>query len=48
MLVSFVAGHNDAGKAKMVTDLTNSVKPLQTYLNENAGRLRFMALLSPT
>lgn len=32
----------------MVTDLSTSMQPLQAYLNENAGRLRFMALLSPT
>lgn len=31
-----------------LTPLTDSLEPLMAYFNEQAGRLRFVALLSPT
>lgn len=43
-----VMGHINRDKSALVKNLTDSMQPLQAYFNENAGRLRFMALLSPT
>lgn len=31
-----------------VVTLADSLQPLQSYFNEQVGRLRFVALLSPT